>query len=76
MSVQKNLFGKLNGENVYEYTVSRGDLSVKILNFGGIVRAFNVKTQSGEHDIVLGYNTAEEYEADFSECCGAILRKW
>lgn len=73
MSVEKNLFGKIYGENAYEYTLSRGNLSVKILNFGGIIRSFNVKTENGVYDIVLGYNTAKEYETDASTYFGSIV---
>ena len=73
MSVQKKLFGKIYGENVYEYTLSRGNLSVKILNFGGIIRSFNVKTEKGDYDVVLGYDSAQEYETDTKTYFGSII---
>ena len=73
MSVQKNFFGYIGGNEVSEYTLSRGNLNVKILDFGGIVRSFTVKTAKGCVDIVLGYNTAEEYEHDRSTYFGSIV---
>lgn len=63
MAIEQRLFDNVNGQDVYEYTLSRGNLSVCILNYGGIVRSFNVKTASGVYDIVLGYDTLSEYQS-------------
>ena len=73
MAVEKVLFGRAFGKDVYEYTISRGNLTVKILNYGGIVRCFNVKTQKGVYDIVLGYATLAGYENDLSTYFGSIV---
>ncbi len=64
MAIEKKLFGVSGGKDVYEYTLSRGNLSVKILNYGGIIRCFRVKTENGDVDIVLGYDTVKGYEND------------
>ena len=61
MSVTKKEFEILNGTQIYEYTLSRGDITVKILNYGCIVRAFNVNTKKGDCDIVLGFKHAKDY---------------
>lgn len=73
MAIRTNLFGNIKGNDVSEYTVSRGNLTVKILNFGGIVRSLKVKTLNGDKDIVLGYGTAEEYERDNDTYFGSII---
>lgn len=73
MAIEKNLFGVSGGKDVYEYTLSRGNLSVKILNYGGIIRCFNVKTPKSNVDIVLGYDTLKEYENDSSTYFGSII---
>ena len=73
MAVKKVLFGNIGGKDVYEYTLSRGSLTVKILNYGGIVRTFTVKTEKGIYDIVLGYDTLLEYENDLNTYFGSIV---
>ena len=73
MAVKKTPFGVICGENVDEYEITRGAVSVGILNFGGIVRSFKVKTAKGVYDIVLGYNTAGEYEADGATYFGSVV---
>ena len=65
MTTNKRLFGHTNGgEEVYCYTLSDGDLSVEILNYGGIVRSFCIQTSGGRRDIALGYDDVGGYEAD------------
>ena len=61
MSVTKKEFGKLKDTTIYAYTISRGDISVQILDYGCIVREFYVKTKKGDYDIVLGFNKVEDY---------------
>ena len=74
MAIEQKLFGVANGETVYEYAVSRGNLTVKILNCGGIVRCFNVQTAKGDVDVVLGYDTVSEYESNNNYFGGIIGR--
>ena len=73
MAISKILFGTHCGEDVYEFTLSRGDIAVSILTYGGIIRKFIVKTAAGERDIVLGYDTLKEYEKDGGTYFGAII---
>lgn len=73
MAVLQKLFGTIGGASIDKYTISRGDITVEILNYGGIVRSFNVKTQSGEYDIVLGYDTLQEYVNDDKTYFGAAI---
>ena len=69
MSVIKEEFGVVDGQKVFQYSLSRGFITVKILTFGGIVRVFNVK----DCDIVLGYNDLDGYLQDNSTYFGAII---
>ena len=64
MSITKKEFGKLaNGEKVYSYTLDNGKgLSAEILNYGGVVRTLCVTGKDGKAvDVVLGYDTIEDY---------------
>ncbi len=51
-----------NGEEVRELTLNSGVLTVKLLTFGGAVRVLTVPGREGPVDVVLGYDTLEEYE--------------
>ena len=60
--ITKNIFGKLNnGETVYEYTVDNGVASFSVLTYGATVRTLKVPSKNGILDVVLGYDTLEEY---------------
>ena len=58
-------FGTLpSGEDVREITLKNGEISCQILTFGATLRALSVPNCSGEMtDVVLGYDTLEEYMA-------------
>ena len=59
----KQLFGKTKtGENVYKYSISNGKYSLDVLTLGATIQSLKVPTKSGEIvDVVLGYQTLEEY---------------
>ncbi len=60
--ITKNIFGKLNnGETVYEYFIDNGVASTSILTYGATVRTLKVPSKKGLIDVVLGYDTLEEY---------------
>lgn len=64
MTVQKEYFGKTpTGEKVDLYTLTnRRGMTVKITNYGGIVTSILVPDKEGNvADVVLGFNTLEEY---------------
>lgn len=57
-AMEKSLFGKLqNGEDVFAYTISSGNLTAKILNYGGTIQSLRYD----DKEVVLGYDTIEEY---------------
>ena len=58
-SVQKIPWGEVKGTAVSLYEISYdGGISVQVSDYGGIVRSF---VTPSARDIVLGYDTAEEY---------------
>ena len=56
--MEKLFFGKLNdGREVNKYTLNSGDLSVSVLDLGATIQSLIFKGK----DVVLGYDTAQEY---------------
>ncbi len=66
----KKLFGKVNGKEIYLYRLENEYLRVDILNYGGRVQSLIDK--NSKIDVVLGYNTIEEYQND-DAYLGAII---
>lgn len=53
-----------DGEQVYRVVLKNQHLSCEIITFGATVRTLLVKDRSGQSiDVVLGYDTLEEYES-------------
>lgn len=55
----KQVFGSANGETVFAYTIENDFLKVRILSLGATIQSLVVKEKGV--DVVLGYDTAEEY---------------
>lgn len=67
--VTKTLFGKINDEDIFLYTLDNGKgLKAEIINYGGIIRSLYYKGT----DVVLGRETLEEY-LDNDGYFGAII---
>ncbi len=65
MDITSKAFGKTkDGRTVTEYSMTNDKgMSVKILSLGCIIRCICVPDKNGEiRDVVLGYDTAEDYE--------------
>lgn len=60
MSISKKKFGKVNESDIYEYIICHKNLELHVLNYGGIIRSLIYKGT----DVVLGYDSIEEYIAD------------
>lgn len=63
----KRLFGTLpDGEEVYLFTLKNATgLKVEILNYGGIIQSLAVPDKNGNlTDVVLGFETLNEYQTD------------
>lgn len=67
MGIEKRLFGTLpSGEGVEEFSItnSRG-VRVGVITYGGILKEIAVPDRNGERaDVVLGFNSIEEYLSD------------
>lgn len=74
MSIIKKYWGTTqNNETVYCYTLKNSELEINILNYGGIIQKLMMKNKDAIFEnIVLGYNSIEEYEND-SAHLGAII---
>lgn len=69
----KNLFGQINGAPVYSFNIGNGQISAEILTYGATLKSLFVKDKNGKTlDVVLGYNTLEEY-VERSFYAGAIV---
>jgi len=77
-SVTKAPFGKTaDGSAVDIYTISNGDLTVKITTFGARVVSIEAPDRDGKKaDVVLGYDSVTNYETDTSTYFGAIVGRY
>ena len=75
--INQSTFGKMpDGTVVEQFCLTNGqDVSVEILNLGGIIRRWLIPNNKGKHtDIVLGYDTVNDYLSDDSYLGAAIGR--
>jgi aldose 1-epimerase len=63
MAIEKKDFGQTDGKKVYIYTLTNANgLKARITNYGGILTRLYVPDRNGKlADVVLGYDTLEEY---------------
>ena len=78
MEIKKELFGKTgDGREVFLFTLSNHkNITMKIMTYGGIITSLLVPDAKGKtDDVVLGFNTLEEY---FSEhpYFGALIGRY
>jgi aldose 1-epimerase len=66
MDIQKEPFGTHKGKEVLLFTLQNNkNMTVKITNYGGIITSIVTPDKSGKlADVVLGFNTLKEYEAE------------
>ncbi|MBN2546728.1 MAG: galactose mutarotase [Spirochaetes bacterium] len=64
MNITKELFGKSNDSlDVYLFTFTNNIITVKLINYGGIITSILVPDKNGKiDDIVLGFKTLKEYQ--------------
>lgn len=78
LSIYKTQFGKtIDGYNVDQYTLSnKKGMKISILSYGGIITSWTATDKNGDYkDIVLGYNTLAEYEAE-KAYFGALIGRY
>jgi aldose 1-epimerase len=67
LRIDKTQFGKtIDGNDVEQYILSNNKgMEISIINYGGIITSWTAPDKNGDYkDIVLGYNTLAEYEAE------------
>lgn len=77
MNLKKDLFGEVDGQKVYQYSITNeNDMTVKIINYGGIVTNLIVPDKNGKlADVVLGYDSLQGY-LDETPYFGAIVGRY
>lgn len=71
--IKKTLFGTTKyGEAVYKYTIVSNSASASVITFGATLNSFIVPSNSGDRDIVLGYDEVSSYE-NLSNYIGATI---
>lgn len=63
MSISKIKYGTLaDGRDVYEYTLTNGNVTAQVINYGGIITKLITKDKNGnDTDVILGRANLEEY---------------
>ena len=63
MAAEKTVFGKVNGENVYLYTLkNKNGMSVSLMTLGAGIHSLFVPDKEGKlADVVLGFDNAKDY---------------
>ena len=78
-NITKESFGKMpDGRNVDIYTlVNKSGAEVRITNYGGIIQSLKVPDKDGKlGDVILGYNSVEEYIGNNSPYFGALIGRY
>jgi aldose 1-epimerase len=75
--VNKKTYGKLNGDDVYSYSlINKNGTQIKIINYGAIVTNIFFRNRNGKiEDIVLGYDNLSGYIKD-DKYMGAIVGRY
>lgn len=65
MKIEKEPFGRVGEEAVTRYILHNDQgVTVELINYGGIIKAIHVPDRNGtQGDVVLGFDTLEEYVA-------------
>lgn len=77
-TVKKTPFGStIDGTDVDQFILSNNNgMEVRIITYGGIITSWTAPDKNGDYkDIVLGYNTLAEYEAE-TPYFGALIGRY
>ncbi len=78
LKIDKIQFGEtMDGTGVDQFILSNNNgMEVSIINYGGIITSWTAPDKNGDYkDIVLGYNTLAEYEAE-TPYFGALIGRY
>lgn len=75
--ITEELFGTYEGKDIFRYTLSnKNGMEVKILNYGGIITNIYAHDKNNNlEDIVLGFDTFEEYKNN-TPYFGALIGRY
>ena len=59
--MNKQLYGKINGENIYSYTIKNANLTMSVINYGAIMTDLSFDNDGKQINLVLKHNSLEEY---------------
>ena len=69
-------FGKVVQTDVYKHTLKSDFIEIDVIDYGCIITAVRVKTKNGDlKNVVLGYNTLDEYISD-QDYLGAVIGRF
>jgi aldose 1-epimerase len=76
--VTKKTFGKTpDGQQIELFTIKAGPMEADVITYGGILQSLKVPDKNGKSaDIVLGFDSAEEYVAGNKAFFGAIIGRY
>ena len=76
--VTKQPFGKMpDGTPVDIFTLSDGTIEARIMSFGGIIVPLKAPDRKGKmEDVVLGFDTLDEYVANSHNYYGAVIGRY
>ena len=78
LKIDKIQFGEtMDGTDVDQFILSNNSgMEIRIINYGGIITSWTAPDKNGNYkDIVLGYNTLAEYEAE-TPYFGALIGRY
>ena len=78
LKIDKIQFGEtMDGTGVDQFILSNNNgMEVRIITYGGIITSWTAPDKNGDYkDIVLGYNTLDEYEAE-TPYFGALIGRY
>ncbi|MAJ31952.1 MAG: galactose-1-epimerase [Flavobacteriaceae bacterium] len=78
VTIEKKQFGTTKeGQNVDQYLLeNKSGMQISIITYGGIITSWTSADKNGDYkDIVLGYNTLEEYESE-TPYFGALIGRY
>jgi len=76
-SATNGFASSIDGKEVKLYTLKNGSLSATLTNYGARLVTLNVANKEGKPvDIILGYDTADEFKQHASNFYGAIVGRY
>ena len=70
-------WGTADGKSVELYTLTDGDLTVRITNYGAHVVSISAPDRTGKRaDVVLGFNDLAGYQADTKSYMGSVVGRY